>query len=182
MAIISIANLLTEIEKLEAFKKIRKSISILYNTMASIIKRNSGKLIKNVNDVLLFCFTKTVDFSKHLTFKNVLKCSLKLVDADAALNSKPSENGLLPSIRYKINLDHGKVELATSTNSYYIDLFGTAVNRCSKIIRIALPNPLIVFKGFYDIVEKHSFFKYIVFEGQYHIWDCDMKALDKYMI
>ncbi|MGN6348226.1 MAG: hypothetical protein ACTHLL_00545 [Candidatus Nitrosocosmicus sp.] len=48
----------------------------------------------------------------------------------------------------------------------------TAVNICCKINRIALSNPLIVFRNLYDIVEKHTFFKFIVFESQDRIRDC----------
>ena len=161
IGIISIVNLTKELDNPV---EIRKYYSIFYNTMASIIRRDGGKVIKNVGDVILFYFPKTVNFSKPSTFQNVIECGLEMVEVNTMLNLKLSENGL-PSINYKISLNYGKVELAISLNSNTVDLFGPTVNICSKINHLALPNQLVVFKDLYDIIEKHSFFKDYVFEN-----------------
>jgi hypothetical protein len=94
--------------------------------MASIIRRDGWKVIKNVGDVILFYFPKTVNLSKPLTFQNVIEGGLEMVEVNAMLNSKLSENGL-PSISYKISINYGKVELAISLNSNTVDLFRPAV-------------------------------------------------------
>ena len=44
----------------------------------------------------------------------------------------------------KISANYGKVELATSINSNGVDLFGTAVNICSKINHPSLPNEIMI--------------------------------------
>jgi CheY-like chemotaxis protein len=144
--------------------EIRKYYSLFYNTMASIIRHYGGKVIKNVGDMILFYFPKTVNFSQLSTFQNVLECGLEMVKANMMLNSKLSENGL-PSISYKISLNYGKVELAISSNSNTVDLFGPAVNICSKINNLSLPYQIVIYKALYDIIEKLSFFKDYVFEN-----------------
>jgi class 3 adenylate cyclase len=78
--------------------------------MASIIRRDGGKVIKNVGDDILFYFPKTVNFSKPSTFQNVIECGLEIVEVNTNLNSKLSENGL-PSIKHKISLKYGKIIL-----------------------------------------------------------------------
>jgi two-component system, OmpR family, response regulator ChvI len=163
IGIISIIDYTQGIDELKNAEEIRKYYSIFYNTLASIIRYHGGKVIKNVNDVLLFYFPKTVDFSKPSTFQDVLDCGLEIISANPALNSKLSENGL-PSIRYKISANYGRVELATSTNSNNVDLFGPAVNICSKINHLALPNQMVIYKDLYDIIEKTSFFKNYIFK------------------
>jgi CheY-like chemotaxis protein len=164
IGIISIVNLSQEITELDNAVEIRKYYSLFYNTMASIIRHYGGKVIKNVGDMILFYFPKTVNFSQLSTFQNVLECGLEMVKANMMLNSKLSENGL-PSISYKISLNYGKVELAISSNSNTVDLFGPAVNICSKINNLSLPYQIVIYKALYDIIEKLSFFKDYVFEN-----------------
>jgi class 3 adenylate cyclase len=151
IGIISIVNLSQEITELDNAVEIRKYYSLFYNTMASIIRHYGGKVIKNVGDMILFYFPKTVNFSQLSTFQNVLECGLEMVKANMMLNSKLSENGL-PSISYKISLNYGKVELAISSNSNTVDLFGPAVNICSKINNLSLPYQIVIYKALYDII------------------------------
>jgi hypothetical protein len=77
------------------------------------------------------------------SFHNVLECGLVMIQANSCLNSNLHGNGL-SSISYKISAKYGKVELATSTNSNGVDLFGPTVNICSKISRPSLPNEMII--------------------------------------
>ncbi len=55
-----------------------------------------------------------------------------MIQANSILNENLHGNGL-PSISYRISANYGLVELATSTNSNGVDLFGPTVNICSKI-------------------------------------------------
>ena len=101
--------------------------------MTSIIIHHGGKVIKNVGDLLLFYFPKTVNFSKPLSFQDVLDCGLAMIQACSRINYNLNENRL-PSISHnKISANYGKVELATSSNLNSVDLFGPTVNICSKI-------------------------------------------------
>src|SRR6476659_6248404 len=163
ICIISIVDFTQNIDKLQNPVDIRKYYSIFYNTMALIIKNHDGKVIKNVGDLLLFYFPKTVNFSKPSSFQDVLDCGLAMIQANSTLNLDLNKNDL-PSIGYKISSNYGLVELATSTNSNGVDLFGPTVIICSKINHLALPNQMVIYKDLYDIVEKTPYFKDYVFK------------------
>jgi class 3 adenylate cyclase len=163
ICIISIVDFTQNIDKLQNPVDIRKYYSIFYNTMALIIKNHDGKVIKNVGDLLLFYFPKTVNFSKPSSFQDVLDCDLAMIQANSTLNLDLNKNDL-PSIGYKISANYGLVELATSTNSNGVDLFGPTVNICSKINHLALPNQMVIYKDLYDIIEKTPYFKDYVFK------------------
>ncbi len=51
---------------------------------------------------------------------------------------------LLPHIKYRISIDFGKVEMATSNSSRTCDLFGPTVNLCAKINSLAEPNGIAI--------------------------------------
>ena len=163
ICIISIVDFTKYLDKLKEPVELRKFYSIFYNTMALIIKNHDGKVIKNVDDGLLFYFPKTVNFLKMSSFQNVLDCGLAMVQACSRINYNLNENRL-PSISYKISANYGKVELATSTNSNGVDLFGPTVNICSKINHLALPNQMVIHKDLYDVIKELKFFKEYRFE------------------
>jgi len=163
ICIISIVDFIQETDKLKNPVEIRKYYSIFYNTMTPIIKHYDGKVIKNVGDILLFYFPKTVNFSKPSTFQDVLDCGLAMIQANSTLKLHLHENGL-PSISYRISANYGLVELATSSNSNGVDLFGPTVNICSKINHLSLLNQMVIYKDLYDIIEKTSFFKDYIFK------------------
>jgi CheY-like chemotaxis protein len=71
------------------------------------------------------------------------------------------------------------VELATSTNSNGVDLFGPTVNICSKINNLAMPNQMIIYKDLYDVIKASSFFEKYYFseiikndinDGRYYLY------------
>ena len=183
ICIISIVDFTKYLDKLKEPVELRKFYSIFYNSMALIIKNHDGKVIKNVDDGLLFYFPKTVNLSLISTFQNVLDCGLAMVQACSRINYNLNENRL-PSISYKISANYGKVELATSTNSNGVDLFGPTVNICSKINRLALPNQMVIHKDLYDIIEKTSFFKDYVFKiinkilNEYSKYPCSVYSIN----
>lgn len=148
-------------QELASSDKIRSYYSIFLNTMASIIKDYHGKVIKNAGDCLIYYFPKTVDATNidvnESAFQDVLDCGLAMIDANSSLNEKLSKNDL-PPINYRISANYGKVELAISSNSNSVDLFGPTVNICSKINHIALSNEMVIYKDLYDIIDKTSFF------------------------
>ncbi|MDQ6723693.1 MAG: response regulator, partial [Thermoproteota archaeon] len=152
-----------ETNELKSSEKIRTFYSIFFNTIASIILRHGGKVIKNIGDILLFYFPKTVNLAKMSSIQDVLDCGLDMIEAKSILNSNLNKNGL-PSIDYRISVNYGKVELATSTNLNGVDLFGPAVNICSKINQLTLSNNMVIYKDLYEIIVKTSFFKEYCFK------------------
>jgi CheY-like chemotaxis protein len=138
-------------------EQIRKYYSIFLNTMASIIKNYNGKVIKNAGDCLIYYFPKTVNSTNVLSFQDVLDCGLAMIEANYILNSNLDKNSL-PPINYRISGNYGKVELAISTNSNNVDLFGPTVNICSKINHLASSNEMVIHKDLYDVIKKTSYY------------------------
>ncbi len=158
ICIISIVNSIQNTTDLRNSEKIRSYYSIFLNTMASIIKHHNGKVIKNVGEFLLYYFPKTVNLSKMSSFQDVLDCGLEMIEANPILNVDLSKKDL-PGINYRISGNYGKVELATSSNSNNVDLFGPTVNICSKINHLALSNEMVISKDLYNVISRTSYFK-----------------------
>ncbi len=145
-------------QEIASSNKIRNYYSIFLNTMASIIKDHNGKVIKNAGDCLIYYFPKTVDPDvNESAFQDVLDCGLAMIDSNSTLNEELSKNGL-PPINYRISANYGKVELATSSNSNSVDLFGPTVNICSKINHLALSNGMVIYNDLYTVINKTPFF------------------------
>jgi len=140
--------------KIEGSEKIREFYSIFLNTMASIIKTHNGKVIKNAGDCLIYYFPKTVDGSNQSAFKDVVDCGVAMIDSNAIINSRLNKDDL-PSISYRISGNYGIMELAMSLNSNNVDLFGPALNVCSKINHLAPPNGMVIYKDLYDILKEN---------------------------
>lgn len=124
--------------------------------ISSSITNNNNE--NNNNNVSNSTVIGNMIISNEDALQNVLDCGLAMIDARSELNSKLSEFGL-PPISYRISANYGRVELATTTNSYNVDLFGPTVNICSKINHLALPNQMVIYKDLYDVIEKTEFFK-----------------------
>ena len=158
ICVIDIVNSTLITKELTNSEKIRIYYSIFLNTMASIIKQHNGKVIKNAGDCLIYYFPRTVHLTNESAFQDVIECGLAMIHANSRVNLCLNKNGL-PNVNYRISANYGKVELATSTNSNVIDLFGPTVNICSKINPLASPNEMVIYKDLYDVIKKASFFE-----------------------
>ncbi|MER5174577.1 MAG: response regulator [Candidatus Nitrosocosmicus sp.] len=164
VCIIDIADSTTITQELASSEKIRSYYSIFLNKMASKIKQHNGKVIKNAGDCLIYYFPKTVDVTTNESaFQDVLDCGLEMIEENHILNADLNKNEL-PPINYRISGNYGKVELATSSNSNSVDLFGPTVNICSKINHLALSNEMVIYKDLYDVIIKTSYFKEYCFK------------------
>jgi class 3 adenylate cyclase len=139
-------------------EKIRKYYSIFLNSLGAIIKRFGGKVIKTIGDSLFYYFPKTSDSTNALGFQDVLECGMAMINAKDNMNEQLLKEKL-PPIRYRISADYGKVEIAKSSSSNSVDLFGSTVNICSKINHFASPNKLVIGQNLYQMIEKFSFTK-----------------------
>ena len=142
---IDIVNSTLVTKELTNSEKIQRYYSIFLNTMSSVVKQYNGKVIKNAGDCLICYFPRTVIPTNESAFQDVLECGLAVIRANSSINFILNENGL-PGVNYIISANYGKVELATSTNSNGVDLFGPAVNSCSKINNLAMPNQMVIYK------------------------------------
>jgi len=126
---------------------------IFLNFMAIVVQDFGGVIIKNIGDSLLYYFPKTEDGTDKEELRKILECSLVMVESYAVINKLMFKCGL-PPVRYRVSSDYGKITIAKSSNSDLEDLFGSTVNVCSKINRIALPNHIVVGGDLYQVAKS----------------------------
>jgi class 3 adenylate cyclase len=143
-----------------------KFYSIFLNSAATVITQNGGVVVKNIGDALLYYFPKT-DVDDIEPFKQMLDCSMKLIEARDTIN-ETLRNEQLPEISYRISATFGPVRVAIIATSAVDDIFGSTVNTCSKINSLAKPNTMVIDESLYDKVKR---IKGYVFEkiGNYAI-------------
>ena len=140
-------------------EKLRKYYGIFLNTIAAIARNYRAKIIKNAGDCLIFYFPETIDSTNESAFRDVLDCCITMISACCAINTKLYEEKL-PSVRYRISANYGRVEVARSSTSQSDDLFGSTMNMCAKINSKALPNGIVFGGDLYQIVKSFSSFDY----------------------
>ena len=125
--------------------EISRYYSIFLNAMATIANNFGAKIIKNAGDGLIYYFPKAV-------FKDVLECGITMMAAHRTINSK-MQSEKLPFINYRISADYGEMQLAKSSSSQVEDLFGPAINICTKINSKAPANKMVIGYDLYNIVK-----------------------------
>jgi class 3 adenylate cyclase len=120
-----------------------KYYSIFLNTMADIVRDFGAKVLKNIGDSLLYYFPETSYTDNKTVFRNVLECSLTMINHHTVLNQK-MYNEDLPDVNYRVSADYGNILIASSYNSSIEDIFGPTVNLCAKINSIAKPNGIVI--------------------------------------
>ena len=125
-----------------ANSKICEYYSIFLNIMSIIAKKFDAKIIKNIGDSLLFYFPKTLNASKF-DLINSISCAYAMIDCNNIINKKLNKEGL-PKLDYRISLDYGTLLLAKSSISTNEDIFGSTVNFCVKINRLANQNEMVI--------------------------------------
>ncbi len=132
--------------------EISRYYSIFLNAMATIVNNFGAKIIKNAGDALIYYFPKTSDISNKMAFKDVLECGITMMAAHRSINSK-MQSERLPSVNYRISADYGEMQLAKSSSTQSQDLFGTAINVCTKINSKAPANKMVIGDDLYHIVK-----------------------------
>lgn len=162
---VDIVNSTNNTDKIEP-RRIRDYYSLFLNTMSSIIKNYDGKVIKNSGDSLLYYFPNTANIEDELAFQLVIECGLEMMTMHKKLNLALKSYDL-PSINYRISANYGRVEIAISSTSHTVDIFGSTVNVCSKINHLAPANQMVIYSNLYEIIKRKSFcrdysFKHLV--------------------
>jgi class 3 adenylate cyclase len=153
---------------------------IFLNSIALIARNFGAKIVKNAGDALIFYFPDASDPGNITRFKNVLDCAVTMGMAGSALNAKMFREGL-PPVRYRISADYGEVSIARSLSSMNEDLFGSAMNICSKINSRAKPNGLVIGESLFSIVKGLEGYAFVpadglaVKSGQYGVYHVDNK-------
>jgi class 3 adenylate cyclase len=153
---------------------------IFLNSIALIARNFGARIVKNAGDALIFYFDDTSDPTDVAKFRNVLDCGLTMGTASSALNAKMF-NEKLPPVRYRISADYGEVSVARSLSSMNEDLFGSAMNTCSKINSKAKPNGLVIGESLFNVVkeiEGYAFAladSFVSAKGQYAVYHVEEK-------
>src|SRR5574339_79508 len=141
---------------MDNLEHIRIYYSKFMNSISKIVKNYGGKVIKNICDCLLLYFPKASYNKNENAFREVSECCLKIVDSRYAVNQELSKHHL-PPFSYKISMDFGVLDLALVGEYSQIDLFGSTVNRCSKInSSLSISNQIIIGDNFYRILKSFS--------------------------
>ena len=128
-------------EKLSDLKT-SKFYSIFLNLMNEIVNNFDGVVVKNIGDSLLFYFPKTNSKDKQ-SLKQAIDCCLKMSESHRLVNKMMKKEGL-PSVDYRISATYGPVRVAKIATSSVDDIFGSTVNKCSKINYAAPPNGVVI--------------------------------------
>lgn len=122
------------------------------NSMASIVGRHGGTVVKNVGDALLFHFPAG-------RTRAVLECCAEMCEHHGALCGRLDGAGL-PRIDYRVSATLGPVSVARVSTSEINDIFGSTVNACSKINSFARPNGFVVGEALYEKVSAEGGFEF----------------------
>lgn len=132
----------------------QKFYGTFINSVAAIVKKFKGTVVKNIGDSLLFYFPK-INSNDKPAFTNVIECCLTICDSNEEINKQMTQEEL-PKIDYRISVTYGAVNIAQVVTSSVDDIFGSTVNRCAKINRFALPNNLIIGSDVYENIKSLS--------------------------
>jgi len=126
---------------------------IFLNSIAIILPKFGGVVIKNQGDSLLYYFPESSNPQRKYGFLSCLECSLAIIDAHDLICSKLElEN--LPCLNYRVSADYGKVAIMNTNNSSMPDLIGPPVNMCSKINHRAENNGVVIGGDLYQVVKN----------------------------
>ena len=140
-------------------EKMSKYYEIFLNSMANIVERFDGFVIKNIGDSLLYYFPESSKSSTKNGFLSCIESSLTMIDSHALINTKV-KNEDLPSLNYRVSADYSKVTIIKSDNSSAIDVIGIPVNICSKINPTAPINGAIIGSDLYQLVKDFDDYSY----------------------
>ena len=152
--------------KMDVLSKAKYS-QIFLNSVAKILTRFGGVVIKNKEDMILYYFPQSSKIHRRYGFMSCLESCLTLINERDVISFISQESGL-PPINFRISVDFGKVAVMQSNFSSNPDLIGSPINICSKINSLAPINGVVLGSDLYKIVKKFHDYTYQK-SGQYKI-------------
>lgn len=140
-----------------------KYYEIFLNSMARILPRFGGFVIKNQGDSLLYYFPESSSGTKY-SFMSCLECNLTMLAEHEKINGFLQKEGL-PSLDYRVSADYGKVVHMRSNDSSAQDLIGPPVNMCVKINHAAPANGAVIGGDLYSMVRGIDDYKFKEVKG-----------------
>ena len=135
-----------------------KYYEIFLNSMAQILPRFGGRVIKNQGDSLLYYFPESSKGTKS-GFIGAIESSLSMIEEHGTICENLKKQGL-PCLNYRVSLDYGKVVIMNSNNSLSPDLIGPPVNMCAKINHQAATNGVVVGGDLYQNIKDFRDYRY----------------------
>ena len=133
------------------------------NSMAKILPKFGGRVIKNQGDSLLYYFPESSKATK-VDFLSCLESTQVMIESHDEICENLREKKL-PNLDYRISLDYGKVVVMKSNNSFTPDLIGPPVNMCAKMNHLAKPNGVVIGGDLYQNVKDIKNYRYIQKKG-----------------
>jgi len=140
-----------------------KYYEIFLNSMAKILPRFGGRVIKNQGDSLLYYFPES---SKGTTlgFVESIESSFSMIEEHDLICESLEKYGL-PCLNYRVSLDYGKVVIMNSNHTLSPDLIGPPVNMCAKINHQADSNGVVIGGDLYQNIKDIRDYQYSQKEG-----------------
>ena len=101
---------------------------------------------------MIYYFPKTSGINNKVAFRDVLECGITMMAAYRSINSK-MRSERLPSVNYRISAENSEMQLAKSSSTQSQDLFGTAINVCTKINSNSPANKMVIVDDLYHFVK-----------------------------
>ena len=125
---------------------------IFINATAKIVKKFNGVVVKNLGDGILFYFPKILGSTED-ELKNTLQCCFEICGAHDEINKEMKQENL-PHIDFRISITYGPVRIARVATSMVEDIFGSVVNKCSKINYLAKTNGIVLGGNLYKQIKN----------------------------
>ncbi|MGI0025900.1 MAG: adenylate/guanylate cyclase domain-containing protein, partial [Nitrososphaera sp.] len=159
VCVVDIVNSTKAVAEITDPTRVRRYYCLFINSISSIAKKFRGKVIKNMGDAVAFYFPGTSSTGFSWPFKDVLDCGARIIDTRDLISQLLVEEKL-PSIRYRLSADFGKLEITDGSVTGSEDFFGSTMNVVSKINKIATPNSMVIGGDLYQIMRKFNFSEY----------------------
>ena len=148
-------------------EQVRMYYSLFLNSIGTVAKSYGAKIIKTLGDGMLFYMPSTRNCGDEAAFDQALSCCFALLVERHIINKITNSEGIRP-MGFRISIDYGQVQIAKTPASD--DLFGSTVNICTKINRLARPNGIVIGSDLYRIIGKHN---------RYHFEEASSYKVDK---
>ena len=132
--------------------QIPKYFGTFLNTMARILNRFGGMIIKNGGDSLMFYFPESSK-GRRFGYMACLEGCLAMIEAHEYVNEM-AKNESLPPINYRASCDYGSVMIMKQNESHQMDMIGPPMNICCKINRLAPNNGFVIGADLYQVTKK----------------------------
>jgi len=143
----------TKITHQMSHEKITQYYGIFLNSMAKILGRFGGVVIKNIGDSLVYYFPESSKPKRKYGFMSCLEASFAMIEEHQTISNHLLEQAL-PSLDYRVSADYGPCAQMKHNDSHITDLIGPPMNMCSKINRSAPVNGIIIGSDFYEVVKN----------------------------